>query len=148
MTTAPGTASPRQAVSRRWFVALSAAALLPLAGGVGWALRLTRSDSGLAVRLERLRTAMLERRYHRLPLGRAIEEYFDYLQIEPGSIEQYLAAYEAHRGDLGPPVSDLDGVHRFLLSTDFFRNGADERKPVRFVVLYSPLVTPCYRPFV
>jgi hypothetical protein len=31
--------------------------------------------------------------------------------------------------------------------TDFFLNGADTARPVRFVALYDPHVTPCWRPF-
>lgn len=32
---------------------------------------------------------------------------------------------------------------RFLMSTDFFFNGADSGKPVRYLVLYDPLKHPC-----
>lgn len=34
----------------------------------------------------------------------------------------------------------------FLLSTDFFLNNADESKPVRYVRLYHPYVSPCWNP--
>ncbi len=36
----------------------------------------------------------------------------------------------------------------FLLSTDFFLNGADETKPVRFRQLFHPYVSPCWNPLV
>ena len=121
--------------------------LVPLAGGLGWALRFTRRDTGLAAKLERLRAAMVERRYRDLPLEVAIPRYYDYLELLPGSVEQFAAAYREHRDRLGSPASTMDGVQRFLLSTDFFLQGADERRPVRFVALYAPMVNPCYRPF-
>ena len=35
----------------------------------------------------------------------------------------------------------------YLSSTDFFINDADESRPVRFVALYDPYVSPCYNPF-
>ncbi len=147
MTTPANDGANRRGLSRRVFIAIGVAVLVPLAGGMGWALQFTRRDSGLAARLEHLRMALLERRYRHMPLASAIVRYYDYLEIVPGSVEQFVAAYEQHRQRLGPPVSTIDGVHRFLLSTDFFLQGADERKPVRFVVLYAPLVNPCYRPF-
>ena len=141
-----GPAKP-PALSRRIFLSVSVAVLVPLAGGMGWVLRFTRRDTGLAARLERLRASMVERRYRDVPLAVAIPRYFDYLQIVPGSVERFVEAYEGHRAQLGADVSSTDGIHRFLLSTDFFPQGADERKPVRFVALYAPMVNPCYRPF-
>jgi hypothetical protein len=38
-------------------------------------------------------------------------------------------------------------VSRFLLSTDFFRNGADEKQPVRYVAYNSPYHYACGNPF-
>lgn len=134
-------------LSRRIFIALAVAVLVPLSGGMRWALQFTRRDFGLAARLEHLRMVLLERRYRHVPLALAIVRYYDYLQIAPGSVEQFVAAYEGNHGRLGPPVSHNDGLHRFLLSTDFFLQGGDERKPVRFIALYAPLVNSCYRPF-
>ena len=34
----------------------------------------------------------------------------------------------------------------FLLSTDFFLNGADENKKVRYITLYNPYASPCWNP--
>ena len=34
----------------------------------------------------------------------------------------------------------------FLMSTDFFLNGGDESKPVKYVMLYHPYVSPCWNP--
>jgi hypothetical protein len=35
----------------------------------------------------------------------------------------------------------------FLMSSDFFRNGADESKPVRYLSLYEPSKVGCANPF-
>jgi hypothetical protein len=35
----------------------------------------------------------------------------------------------------------------FLMSSDFFRNGADESKPVRYLALYQPRRAGCTNPF-
>ena len=38
-------------------------------------------------------------------------------------------------------------VTQFLLSTNFFREGADETKPVKYLYYYDPYKTPCQNPF-
>lgn len=38
-------------------------------------------------------------------------------------------------------------VSSYLLSTDFFANGMDERNTVRYVGLYNPYTRPCTHPF-
>jgi hypothetical protein len=38
-------------------------------------------------------------------------------------------------------------VSSYLLSTDFFANGMDERSTVRYVGLYNPYTRPCAHPF-
>lgn len=46
------------------------------------------------------------------------------------------------------PYSHEPGVaERFLLSTDFFLQGADPARPVRYLALSDPYVTPCLQPF-
>ncbi len=37
-------------------------------------------------------------------------------------------------------------VTNFLMSTDFFRNGADETKPVKYLFYYDPYAAPCQNP--
>lgn len=37
-------------------------------------------------------------------------------------------------------------IQTYLLSTDFFQNGEDERRPLRYLVFYDPQTTPCYNP--
>lgn len=38
-------------------------------------------------------------------------------------------------------------VSDYLLSTDFFANGADEQRAVSYVSFYDPYVRPCSNPF-
>ena len=35
----------------------------------------------------------------------------------------------------------------FLMSSDFFTNGADETRPVRYLALYEPTKVGCTNPF-
>ncbi|MEK8016109.1 MAG: hypothetical protein VSS75_004515 [Candidatus Parabeggiatoa sp.] len=38
-------------------------------------------------------------------------------------------------------------VTKFLFSTNFFREGADETKPVKYLSYYDPYTMPCQNPF-
>lgn len=38
-------------------------------------------------------------------------------------------------------------VSQYLLSTDFFQNGADENRAVKYILFYDPYVTVCRNPF-
>ena len=75
---------------------------------------------------------------------RAIEARFEAITEEMGQPEvvaDYLKHYE--------PPTRIKLVHvatTFLMSTDFFPNGARESRPLRYVMLYHPYRTPCYNP--
>ncbi|MCB9666077.1 MAG: hypothetical protein H6732_18360 [Alphaproteobacteria bacterium] len=46
------------------------------------------------------------------------------------------------------PYSHEPGIaERFLLSSDFFQQGADPSRPVRYLALNDPYLTPCLQPF-
>jgi hypothetical protein len=104
-----------------------------------------------------------------------LQRYVGYLRVDRGSFlvfaEEYVkfkpnyehAFAEAEIADellevtnpykwfgQGTPFRRLDDniVSRYLLSTDFFQNGADETRAVRYVAFYDPYVTPCRNPFV
>lgn len=49
----------------------------------------------------------------------------------------------------GNPIRRLENnvVTNFLLSTDFFLNGADESRKVTYLAFYNPLIRPCQNPF-
>lgn len=137
----------RERISRRVFLAIGALILVPLAGGMSLAVRFTGRDFGLAAKLERLRTTLLERRYRGTPMAEAIRLHYAYLNFAPGTVEQFVAAYTAPGARVGEPPSVMDGLGRFLLSTDFFQHGADEAREIRYALLYAPMRNPCYNPF-
>jgi hypothetical protein len=79
-----------------------------------------------------------------------LRAHFDYLRFESDVLARYARlCVESY----GAPDLTMPGTRRrmhaqFLLSTDFFQNGAAEGRTLRFVALYDPYVTPCYNPFV
>ena len=76
-----------------------------------------------------------------------IHSHFSYLKIKSGDALRFVRAYEDAYGELPYHRRSVSDVYKkFLLSTDFFSNGSDESKPVRFVMLYDPYLSLCYNP--
>jgi hypothetical protein len=69
-----------------------------------------------------------------------------YLDAETAMVDFARAHVAAGRGFRKQRLAPDPMVTVFLLSTDFFRNGADVKQPVGFVALYSPLAA-CSNPF-
>jgi hypothetical protein len=111
-------------------------------------------------RPERIVTAILARR-----LG--------YLDVDPAAFEQFASEYVKYkRGHtkklanlsvialpytyatiyrwlpMGHPLRRLEDnvVTKFLLSTDFFMNGADESRRIAYLSFYEPHTAPCRNP--
>ncbi len=80
-------------------------------------------------------------------LAAAIRGYYDYLDLDPPGIQAFVTAYDAARARRMVDGTLADALPRYLLSTDFFLNGEDEARPLRYVAFYHPRVTPCFRPF-
>lgn len=84
---------------------------------------------------------------------RKLIAHFDYLDIDPDGVSRFVDTFERYRYPirrnplklLGPLPDEI--YMNYLSSTDFFINDADESRPVRFVALYDPYVSPCYNPF-
>jgi hypothetical protein len=76
-----------------------------------------------------------------------LRAHFSYLALDAQGVAEYIADYARVRGEL-PRHSPLpsDVYTRYLLSTDFFRHGADESRTVRYVGFYDPDNTPCGNP--
>ena len=75
-----------------------------------------------------------------------VRDYFPYLQIDAEGLRQFA---DVHRSQFGSGLfakPDTQLHKRFLLSTDFFPNGADETRLVRYVTYYDPYVSPCWNP--
>lgn len=81
-------------------------------------------------------------------LARALRENFAYLEIPDGVIDRFVRDYEAERGaGAARQATGSEEVYGlFLLSTDFFQEGADVGRPLRYVAYYSPYRSPCYNP--
>jgi hypothetical protein len=77
-----------------------------------------------------------------------LRAHFNYLRLDPAGIEEYFADYLRY-GDGFSRHSPLppEVYTRYLLSTDFFRNGADESRLVTYIGFYDPALTPCNNPF-
>ena len=81
-----------------------------------------------------------------LLLRRALRKHFHYLSISEDVIAAFARDLTRNQGPWFPATSPRPYT-RFLASTDFFQNGADEHRPLRYVRYYDPYVSSCYNPF-
>lgn len=130
--------NPEQ-ISRRKFVGLSLTALSAAVVG----------SAGLLPRRwwERIGGNLGWARGAHLSAEERIQHQFHYLELDPAGVQAFVRDYTQHRGEIrrfSRPKDDI--FERYLLSTDFFRNGADESRPVRYVLFYDPYVSPCWNP--
>lgn len=102
------------------------------------------------------------KRLHPTELAGYLESNFDYLTFSFGRekfhefAEAYSQYYEEIRreswhvfrgGDAEEQRKTMDEfAMRFLMSTDFFLNGADESRPINYVMFYHPYRSPCWNP--
>ncbi|NNF07231.1 MAG: hypothetical protein HKN21_10765 [Candidatus Eisenbacteria bacterium] len=116
-------------MSRRSFIQVVAAASIPF--GIGGAF-------GCAQKLDTRRLVKA-----------SFLQHFHYLEIDPEGLEQFLIDYEEALGPIQDGVASRDELPftRFLESTDFFLQGQDESKPVKYLALYDPYANPCFYPF-
>lgn len=78
-------------------------------------------------------------------IARHLRSAYWYLQVDDADLQQFAREYHEIYG--APTLGHLQHVEDiFLRSTDFFPNGADESRPVRFVALYEPYASPCFNP--
>jgi len=76
-----------------------------------------------------------------------LRSHFSYLTLDTAGVDQYFADYQHAFGPLPRhlPLSS-DFCTQYLMSTDFFRHGADESRLVRYVGFYDPDRTACNNP--
>jgi len=125
-------------VSRRRFLAWFAAFGAALVAGLWFTWPAGRGNAmSLGRRLMRA---------HQTP-ERKLLAFFSYLKIPDEVARQYVSDYRAQVHDVGR-FSELgdDFYTRFLLSTDFFQEGANESSTLGYVSIYGPTITPCYNP--
>lgn len=76
----------------------------------------------------------------------ALLKNFPYLKINKTDAEKYVKDYEKQFPRQGNKLGD--GFYtKFLLSTDFFLNGAKAENPVTYLAIYDPARVPCQHPF-
>lgn len=104
-----------------------------------------------------------------------LDRNLGHLRVDPASFRDFAKDYVAHQKDYEQklrvlsPISPLlkfmnpydwfkqgdayrrlsdNVVSKYLLSTDFFQNGADENRPVTYLSFYDPYTAVCRNPFV
>jgi hypothetical protein len=112
-----------------------------------WGIASLFAIGGVLYHLFRERNAFLRNRSGS-PEERLIREHFAYLTIDANGLRRFRREY---RRAIGPPPLDGETQVRrfldtFLMSTDFFRQGADESRTVRYTMLYDIYTNPCYNP--
>lgn len=140
----------RRPVSRRAFVRVAlpavGAAAAAVAGLTAWSNWVQDRVTWYALEA---RTYVHRRRLMRLAPAERIRRHFDYLRLDAGGVERFVSDYRKRFGrrrlDAPDRLDEMFDV--FLLSTDFFPRGADERNEVRYVALYDPYTRPCWNPF-
>lgn len=122
------------ASDRRRFLVRAAAALVGAAGLAALALWGFRRPRGGAPDAD--------------PLASALRRQFADFGIGDELIARFASDHARYAGAaLRYDVPDrVDPLGAFLLSTDFFQNGADASRPLRYVRYYDPYVSPCYNP--
>jgi hypothetical protein len=125
------------AATRRTFIRVFASGGVALALG-GWGWRHAPLFGRAAARLTALVRSPEER----------LRTHFSYLDLDPNGLHQFVADYERHRHSLtGRPIGP-DISMCYLMSTDFFRHGADESRRIHYVGFFDPYLTPCHNPLV
>jgi hypothetical protein len=140
-------------ISRRKIIAIAGAGAIASVTGlfVSWK---TARETDIVV-------AILRRRLRPLKADRAIFEEFsrDYILTRLdyakqmrllGAVSGLLSIVTPYQLlPLGHPWRRLENniVSMFLLSTDFFQNGADPQKKIQYLGLYDPYRRPCVQFF-
>jgi hypothetical protein len=82
------------------------------------------------------------------PEERLIREHFPYLTIDANGLRRFRREYRRVIGSSS--LESENDVRRlldtFLMSTDFFIEGADESRTIRYTTLYDIDTNPCYNP--
>lgn len=138
-------------MNRRTFVKRTAVGLGVIsAGGLGatWAWMVEAFGwSGAARRIPQVPGYVADRvGTYVLSVEQQIRGHFDYLDIDEDGLRAFADVHREQFGEGGNARYDSLLYERFLLSTDFFPNGADESRKVSFVRYYDPYLSPCWNP--
>jgi len=125
-------------MTRRRFLEVAALCGAPVAAG---SLAWSGSFEWFYGRASRRILALLQSPEERL------RSHFAYLDLDPEGVTRYFADCERYRGGFSRRMPLPPDVYtNYLMSTDFFRSGADQSRRVRYVGYYDPAVTPCNNP--
>lgn len=141
-------------VTRRKFFALGA-------GIIGGAVAVTTAYKWLGGKPQNVIIAILNRRLAQLNVdktsfGPFAIAYLDYRneyrkQLSIMSIVswplQFVSPYRLVRQGSSLQRLEDNIVSMYLKSTDFFQNGADEKRQIQYLSFYDPYVTVCRNPF-
>ena len=77
-----------------------------------------------------------------------LRRHLDYLSFDDDVIDAFVRDYRADTDRVAKRERTASIASRFLLSTDFFQNGAREEQSLEYVRYYDPYRSPCYNPLV
>ena len=125
-------------MTRRAFLRSAALGALPLGAGlVVWRESLAWFVSRASTRV----VAMVR------PPEDRLRAHFHYLTLDPAAVEQYFADLRRYHPAFSTRQPLGTDIHtQFLLSTDFFQHGGDEKRTIHYVGYYDPSATPCNNP--
>jgi hypothetical protein len=135
----------RTAMNRRYFLrltGLSGAAMVALPG-LGY-VSTTNKDAAVGVIMHELAYLKLDR----IGVEQFVEDYFRGHYIN-SSLKAQLNLMTCYYLGVKTNSSRLvyEIVHYYLISTDFFLNKMDERKPVKYLGIFNSYTRPCSNPF-
>lgn len=94
--------------------------------------------------------------------ARLIKKELSFLTLDPDGVASFVSDFSKNKNTpyrlivkgysiLGVRSSQSGKINQlvstYLLSTDFFANGMDEQRTVRYAGLYDPYTRPCAHPF-
>lgn len=94
--------------------------------------------------------------------AKVIADELHFLKLDPAGIEQFVSDHFKNKDILfrlrlkgycflGLVSVESEKVKKivnlYLLSTDFFANGMDETRTIKYVAYYNPYLRPCMNPF-
>lgn len=91
-----------------------------------------------------------------------VRKQLDYLKLDEEGLNRFAKEYSIAKDRkykltlkgynlLGIDASQSGKIHQmvttYLLSTDFFANGMDESRTIKYLAMYDPYLRPCAHPF-
>ena len=125
-------------MTRRTFLRVAAAGAVPLvAGSLVWRDSVAWLFHRSSARLVAIVRSPEER----------LRAHFDYLDLDPAGVERYFDDCVRYQPGFSRRMPlHADDYTGYLLCTDFFQNGADETRRIRYVGFFDGSGTGCGNP--